>query len=540
MSKDGKARGSGFSAGLISGFALCAVAATTATVLVPLENGDAMPAVQTGASAPAETPAAPAKDAPASMPQDNIQEAKAPNGPANGDDTPAETAENEPISQDTGVEAASAAPADDPAPVSDDNTPVAEVPQDVPDLPAVADVTPPEPLQSDEPPALDSASLPTPESPAVPEAPELAQTREISPDAPELPRQPSGLEPKPAPEVDAGVDVAALPSAPRIESPATAPVAAANPPDAAPQAPTSNVALPAIVAGSTPEQPDAGPAPEDVAIVRPEAEVATPNETASAESLTVSDSVETDAVAETESGPPPSPILTGPAFDVLAAEFESDGRPMLAIVLEFVGEEGLARDDLLDLQAAYTFALSPEAEDGLWSDHKFRDAGFEVVALVPKSGDARLGQDTNEADVSGLIDGYLAAVPGAVAVMDAPGGDVFRNARVVAALSEALAATGRGVFLHERFGVNSALQAVRGANVPAASVLRVIDENRSADAIRRNLDRAALDAKKSGAVVVLGHTYPETMSTLLTWQLGRTAEGVQIAPVTAVVRRLTQ
>lgn len=544
MSKDGAARGSGFSTGLISGLAVCALAASTAAVLMPLEKSGDAPMQQSGLAAPdveTNAPEAPAQNPVPTAETEPVEEDETPLETAGGEDDDSATNETtQPV-----AEAAEPVKTDDAdlAGLDDADASVMDealAPETAPELPAVADVALSAPAEMEQPEAPVVPTLSQPDSPANADAPELGRQASVSQDAPNLPRQPDALASGPAPEVDAGVEVSATPSAPRVESPATEPVATANTPDAAPQAPATNVALPAVVAGTSPEQPDAGDGAGEAAILLPDAEAEIPSETGAGDSLAVSDSAEKDVVAETESGPPPAPILTGPAFEVLAADFQSDGRPMLAIVLEYVGEAGLARDDLLDVPSAYTFALTSGGDDLLWSDHMFREAGFEVVALIPGTGEARLGQGTDEAEVSGLVERYLTDVPGALAVMDAPGGDLFRNARVVAALSDTLAVSGRGLFIHERFGVNSALQTVRGAGVPAASVLRVIDESRDADAIRRNLDRAALDAKKSGAVVIFGHTYPETMSTLLTWQLGRTAEGVQIAPVTAVVRRLSE
>ena len=127
-----------------------------------------------------------------------------------------------------------------------------------------------------------------------------------------------------------------------------------------------------------------------------------------------------------------------------------------------------------------------------------------------------------------------------MALIDAPTGDLFRNNRMVEAMSSALLSTGHGLLIHERFGVNRAISALSSASVPAASVLRIIDAERDQGAIRRNLDRAALDASKTGSAIVYGRSYPETISALSIWSLSNAARGVVFAPLTATMRKSQQ
>ena len=108
---------------------------------------------------------------------------------------------------------------------------------------------------------------------------------------------------------------------------------------------------------------------------------------------------------------------------------------------------------------------------------------------------------------------------------------------MVEAMSAALETTGHGLLIHERFGVNRAISSLASASVPAGSVLRVIDAERDQGSIRRNLDRAALDASKTGAAIVYGRSYPETISALSIWSLSSAARGVVFAPLTATMRR---
>ena len=230
---------------------------------------------------------------------------------------------------------------------------------------------------------------------------------------------------------------------------------------------------------------------------------------------------------------------TGGAFERYAVAFDPPGDgPFVAVVLQDVGNEGISREELTRFGSQVTFAIDPNADDATAAQAQFRDAGFEVVALIPARGDRHIGQGTSPGRVASIADGIFADVPGAVALMDAPNGDLFRNNRVVLSLASHLRDTGHGFLIHERFGVNRAIGSLRQVDIPSAPVLRIIDNQRDQEAIRRNLDRAAIDAGKSGSVVVFGRTYPETISALGIWSLSRSGRGVVFAPLTATLNEI--
>jgi len=58
--------------------------------------------------------------------------------------------------------------------------------------------------------------------------------------------------------------------------------------------------------------------------------------------------------------------------------------------------------------------------------------------------------------------------------------------------------------------------------------------------ISRFLTRAAFAGQQEGAVMVIGHTRPETVTALLTWALGGRSEAVTMAPLSAVLTRLSE
>lgn len=254
---------------------------------------------------------------------------------------------------------------------------------------------------------------------------------------------------------------------------------------------------------------------------------------------TVPESTDEVAVSgENDEALPPAPVLSGPAFEAFAAKLDLDtSKPFLAIVLLDAGDEGVAREELLKLDIPLTFAIDPDAPDARRAEAAYREAGHEVVAVVPDRGSNMLNQRTQLAQVDTILDGYFENVPGAVAVIDRPLGDFYRNIRVVNIMTQNLSRTGRGLLVHERFGINATLGSAASKRVPAASIKRVIDTNREEAAIRASLDRGVLEASKSQSAVLFGRTYPETVSTLVTWLFGSSARTVTMAPLTATMSR---
>jgi polysaccharide deacetylase 2 family uncharacterized protein YibQ len=120
---------------------------------------------------------------------------------------------------------------------------------------------------------------------------------------------------------------------------------------------------------------------------------------------------------------------------------------------------------------------------------------------------------------------------------------LHRDRSVLDATLEALQPSGHALLTQKSGGFNSATSVATEMGVPSTAVARVIDIRRNDDgspdpvSIRSALDRAALEANQSGATVVLGHTFPETITALFTWATEAKARSVTLAPVSAVIKR---
>lgn len=221
-----------------------------------------------------------------------------------------------------------------------------------------------------------------------------------------------------------------------------------------------------------------------------------------------------------------------------AAPFEeSGGKPLMAILLLDAGEAGTDIEVLRTFSFPVSFALDPAEPGAAARAELLRAAGFEIVALLPE-GDAGILPETAPGDVETALASYFATLPQAVALFDPQPATVLASGNALARQALAfLADSGHGLLTRDQ-GLNSLQQAARRAGLPAATVLRDLDAAREdAPEIRRQLDRAAFRARTEGAVILLGHTYPETVRALFEWVTTAEAATLRLAPLSAVLRQ---
>jgi polysaccharide deacetylase 2 family uncharacterized protein YibQ len=72
--------------------------------------------------------------------------------------------------------------------------------------------------------------------------------------------------------------------------------------------------------------------------------------------------------------------------------------------------------------------------------------------------------------------------------------------------------------------------------VPVANIARELDgAGESRDAIERSLQQAALRARQSGNVVLLGRTTPDTLAAIRNWAESSDPSQIALAPVSAIL-----
>ena len=234
-----------------------------------------------------------------------------------------------------------------------------------------------------------------------------------------------------------------------------------------------------------------------------------------------------------------APVINGVSEGSTAAlmrnkvPFENPkGRPLMSIILIDAGEDGLDAELLSTFTFPVTFALDPDAKSATAMAKSYAAKGFEVLALAPSQAH-KLSPAENAADVETALNGAFAALPEAVGLIDAPAAEIQSSKKLSNQVIMALGKTGHGLVTYD-IGLNTVDKTARRSGLKSDVVYRVLDaERESGTVIKRYLDRAALEAGKVGQIIVLGRTYPETVTALFSWGLSAKAATVALAPVSA-------
>ncbi len=211
-----------------------------------------------------------------------------------------------------------------------------------------------------------------------------------------------------------------------------------------------------------------------------------------------------------------------------------DAKPLMSIILVDAGDEGLDREVLLTFTFPVTFAVAADKDDATATAMALSHGGFEIVAMAP-AGETALEAAENAADIETALAGVFADIPQAVGLIDQTSAGLQKSTALADQVITALGQSGHGLLTYD-IGLNSTDIRARREGVAAGVVYRVLDSEReSGTVIKRYLDRAVLEAGKNGQVIVLGRTYPETVTALFSWALSAKSATVALAPVSATL-----
>ena len=399
----------------------------------------------------------------------------------------------------------------DKASIQQDDTLIAAAdPPDAPQVPVIADPSPP-------PQILEETSVEPPFSDDLPKQDPAADAG-LEPALKPLPEIPPPVVPSPgmapSPETDAtGLPGTEAPMMPGTKSGTLPRTKAATPaPEASPAVETDPAIRPGLVEADSPTlkpTPGLGLQTEGVIIGRLPKIGGAPS----------SDSM-TDAIMTAD-----SPLVTN------ARTFDNPERkPLLAVILIDTGDAALDREALARLPFAVSFAIDPLDPAAARHAAIYRAAGQEVVMLA-----TGIAKGAQASDIEVAFQAMAQGLPEAVAVMEVPSLGFQDNRPLASLVVPVVSAQGRGLLTWDK-GLNAADQIARRENLAAAVIFRNLDSaGEEKTAIRRALDRAVFKAAQDGRVSVVGQTLPDTIAALLEWNIEGRAATVAIAPVSAVV-----
>lgn len=210
------------------------------------------------------------------------------------------------------------------------------------------------------------------------------------------------------------------------------------------------------------------------------------------------------------------------------------GKPLMAVILIDAGVEGMDREHLGTLDFPVTFAIDPAKDDAGLAAGMLRKAGFEILVMMPSGEDGLIAAENN-AELQTVLDGIFSKVPGAIGLIDQPSAQMQTDAAVAGQVIAALKNSGHGLVTYD-LGLNSTDKKAMQAELKSGLVFRILDsDHEKAPVIKRYLDRALLEAGKDGSVIVVAHTYQETVAALYSWAIGAKSANIALAPVSAVL-----
>lgn len=207
-----------------------------------------------------------------------------------------------------------------------------------------------------------------------------------------------------------------------------------------------------------------------------------------------------------------------------SASFEpviSRGRPRLAIIIDDVGYDHSAADQLMQMPFALTVSVLPHlAHSSEIAEEAYR-RGFEVMLHLPiesasgeKAEPVQLYPGMPADRAIRWMAEMLATVPHASGVNNHQGSLGTSDAALMNEIMPAL---------HDRelFFIDSrttpksvAVNAARRAHVPFAARDVFLDDDENAAAVSRQLELAVREAKERGSAIAIGHPHAETLQVL--------------------------
>jgi polysaccharide deacetylase 2 family uncharacterized protein YibQ len=244
--------------------------------------------------------------------------------------------------------------------------------------------------------------------------------------------------------------------------------------------------------------------------------------------------------------PPEHREAPAPAWKRFAAVAPpTDGRPMIAIVLDDVGVARRHAENAITLDAPVTLAFMSYAPDVATQVAAARARGHEIMMHVPMEPMSRSEDPGPNALLTGLrpgelarrIDWNLSRFDGFVGVNNHMGSR-FTSDR--AGMEQVMAALRRRglLFIDSRTTAQTvAADEARRQGVPTASRDVFLDNELDARGIDAQLAETERKARVQGAAIAIGHPHPETVAALRRWIPQARARGFVLVPVTAVVAR---
>lgn len=219
--------------------------------------------------------------------------------------------------------------------------------------------------------------------------------------------------------------------------------------------------------------------------------------------------------------------------------------PQVAIVIDDLGDSLDTAKKVLALKPAVTVAVIPFRSASAAVAAAAVADGREVILHLPlepdrsaemAGGSGFLRTAMQPADLEGQLERDLRAVPYIVGVNGHMGSRFTSDPTAMRTLLGALRERGL-FFLDSKTSPESvAAKVAHGLQVPFAERNVFLDHDPTPAAIERALAAATSVAREVGQAIAIGHPHATTLAALSTWLPEAVRQGIEVVPVSALVR----
>jgi uncharacterized protein len=218
--------------------------------------------------------------------------------------------------------------------------------------------------------------------------------------------------------------------------------------------------------------------------------------------------------------------------------------PRLAIILDDLGQDYAAAEAIFALPYPITISVLPNNPHSVDIAEEAHRRGFEVMLHLPMESVSQRRAESNELrpgmsqrEVTALVNGFIAAVPGVSGINNHQGSESTANIALMNELMPVLRE-------HKLFYIDSrttaktvAFEAARRAGVPTASRnVPFLDDVAEVGAVSRQLRIALREAREKNEAIAIGHPHPATLKALREVLPDAQAQGVRLVYASELVR----
>jgi len=220
-----------------------------------------------------------------------------------------------------------------------------------------------------------------------------------------------------------------------------------------------------------------------------------------------------------------------------------EGRPQIAIVIDDLGLDRNRTERAIALRGPVTLSFLAYASELPVQTEAARHAGHELVVHVPMEPILRsklVAKTSNSAEpphaeLLRRLRWDLSRFSGYVGVDNHWGNRLSIDPGSTEAVIDELKTRGL-VFLDSRSGGSGALGDAARKGVPTVTRDVLLDDDVTVSSVNERLSQLEAIARKRGTAIAVGHPHDLTLDALRRWIASLPGKGLQLVPLTAIVR----